>query len=113
MFLGLLVVIAGIVWLCTRPSLSLKAQMLQSRSMVPASGKAGLEEKGDNSQQVQDVETPPIGSARIHVVVKGETLSTICQRYYGSTQPMRRVIEINHIQNPDRLRPGTKLIIPE
>lgn len=52
---------------------------------------------------------------RFHIVGKNETLSEVARRYYGSPGKWRKIYNANRsvIKNPDTLRPGTKLIIPE
>ncbi len=60
--------------------------------------------------------TPAPPSRPVHVVRKGETLTTIATKYYGDDGPRlwRRVWEANKdtVPDPDRLRPGQKLVIP-
>jgi len=55
-----------------------------------------------------------ITTTRFHIVQNGETLSAIAQQYYGSASRWRSIVEANQdtIKNPDRISPGTKLIIP-
>jgi nucleoid-associated protein YgaU len=54
-------------------------------------------------------------STRIHVVQKGETLSSISAKYYGSARQWRKIVLANrdNLPDPNRLTPGTKLIIPQ
>ena len=42
-----------------------------------------------------------------HVAVKGDSLKTICQTYYGNSDLWRELWQINpSIVNPDRIEPG-------
>jgi 5'-nucleotidase len=52
---------------------------------------------------------------RIHVVQKGDTLSSISAKYYGSARQWRKILAANrdNLPDPNRLIPGTKLIIPQ
>ena len=52
---------------------------------------------------------------RIHVVQKGDTLSSISAKYYGSARQWRKIVAANsdNLPNPNRLIPGSKLIIPQ
>ncbi len=50
----------------------------------------------------------------VHVVQKGETLSSIAEQYLGNANLFRRIVEANSdtLPDPDRLKVGTKLRIP-
>jgi 5'-nucleotidase / UDP-sugar diphosphatase len=52
---------------------------------------------------------------RIHVVQKGDTLSSISSKYYGSAKQWRKIVNANrtNLPDPNRLVPGIKLIIPD
>lgn len=49
---------------------------------------------------------------RIHVVVQGDTLAGISYAEYGNAARWRAVAEANSIEDPMRLRPGTRLLLP-
>jgi hypothetical protein len=46
------------------------------------------------------------------VVKKGENLYHICELFLENPQDWRRVASLNRLQNPDRIHPGQKLVIP-
>jgi nucleoid-associated protein YgaU len=56
----------------------------------------------------------PAQVPRIHVVRPGETLSTIAQQYYGTTNGWRKVLAANErtIKDANKIPVGTKLVIP-
>ena len=58
----------------------------------------------------QQQETPP----RYHVVVEGDTLSRIAEKYYGQERFANEIFKANRniIKNPDLLHIGWKLRIP-
>lgn len=58
--------------------------------------------------------TGPAQTPRIHVVRPGETLSTIAQQYYGTTNGWRKILTANDktIKDANKVPVGTKLIIP-
>lgn len=51
---------------------------------------------------------------KIHIVAAGETLSTIAQKYYGTTDAEQTIIDANddYLLDTDALRSGTRLVIP-
>ena len=116
--LGLLAVIAAIVWLCTSPKLSTESRALQNASARPAPvvvvPQPPVETKPANSERpvVSQAERP---APRIHIVEKGQTLSQIAEQYYGSQRHWQKIVNANRdiLPDPNRLTPGLKLIIPE
>lgn len=57
----------------------------------------------------------PIKTTRFHIVRKGESLSSIAGQYYGSSNQWPKIVAANQktIKNPNKIAPGTKLIIPD
>jgi nucleoid-associated protein YgaU len=119
---GLLLVAAAVVWLCTSPKLSTESRALQNASSKPAVSPDifGVERLAPVTVIPQPpVETKPANpeqpSQRIHVVEKGQTLSRIAEQYYGSQRQWPKILNANRdiLPDPNRLTPGTKLIIPE
>ena len=51
---------------------------------------------------------------KFYIVRKGDTLSKISKRYYGTSNKWYRIYEANRdvLENPDMLKPGVKLHIP-
>ncbi len=51
--------------------------------------------------------------ARVHVVEKGDTLGKIARRYYRRASLFTLIVSANPIANPDKLRIGQRLVIPD
>lgn len=49
---------------------------------------------------------------RSHTVAHGESLQSISMTNYGTPALWRRIAEVNGIQNPSRVRPGTVVYLP-
>jgi len=139
MVLGLVLVAAGAVWLSTRSSLSVRSRLLESRSITvpqtppeaptdinfPSSISVAIpseviSEQNELSDFVVYDQSPidqntPIKSQKFHIVAKGETLGSISSKYYGSSGKWRKIYDNNRdiIKDPNVLRPGTKLMIPD
>jgi nucleoid-associated protein YgaU len=131
--LGLLLVVAAILWLCTRPSLSPEARMSEPQetsvqreiSVAPVQTQ-DVAEVANNQLSIINNQSKPtdytlyeqperIAIQRFHIVRRGETLSAISQKYYGSAGKWRKIFQANRqlIDDADKIRPGTKLVIPD
>lgn len=132
--LGLVLAMSALLWLATRPSLSPIARM----SHVPYSEhpQKNFDSPNDLSAKevkIKEKQTPTTnpqlespGSAqyeqtekikpqKFHIVLKGQTLTSISYKYYGSAGNWQKILNANKekITNPNKLIPGTKLIIPD
>ena len=140
MLLGLILVTVVMVWLSTGPSLSPKAAGPAPRPIPSSTGgarsnrppqkdhattnnfsKNGLtvQSAEDNQSEPLDLtiyeQTEKIKTQKFHIVREGETLSMISYKYYGSANKWRMLLVANRnvIKDANKLRPGTKIIIPE
>jgi nucleoid-associated protein YgaU len=54
-------------------------------------------------------------SPRTYTVVSGDNLSKIAKRFYGDANQWKRIFEANRhiIKNPDLIKPGQTLKIPD
>jgi len=83
----------------------------------PADTRPQRDEADDASAGGPASPMPPAAPERpVHLVCKGETLTTIARRYYGAdaARLWRRIWEANkdRLPDPDRLDLGQKLVIP-
>lgn len=60
-------------------------------------------------------QTEKIKTQKFHIVREGETLSEISRKYYDSANKWQKILDGNRnvIKDVNKLRPGTKIIIPE
>ena len=56
-----------------------------------------------------------VKTQKFHIVRKGETLSDISYKHYGSANKWQKILDANRLRlkDADTLKPGTKLTIPE
>ena len=57
----------------------------------------------------------PAASARVYTVAAGDTLSKIAKQFYGNANSYNKIFEANRdkLDNPDKIRVGQELVIPE
>jgi nucleoid-associated protein YgaU len=140
MFLGLALVIIGIIYLSTRKPASVEERALEQTQPIATLPAADM-----NAASVIDVNRPaavaaaldanapslpttdttadltkfeqaqPIKTQRFHIVQKGDMLSTISQKYYGTVKKVDKIYEANRniLKDRNSLKPGMKLVIPE
>ncbi len=70
---------------------------------------------GGSSSTADRPASAPAAAPRTYEVQKGDSLSKIADRFYGTTTAWRRIYEANkdRIKDPDVIQPGWKLSIPE
>jgi len=143
MTLGLALVTIATLWLATHPSLSLRARILRSNvagsqpesaQQYPAlaiennpdvPGRSSQHADDNHSSSINNQMEPlgltayeqaeKIQTQRFHIVGRGETLSGISAKYYGSANKWQKILDANRsrLKDANKLKPGTKLIIPE
>ena len=100
-----------------------KAESREARDLVMK--KIDQAVKADNIVNAIEVAKPPaaapapaaapVAAERFYEVVSGDTLSKIAQKYYGKAGAYMKIFEANRdiLSNPDLIKPGQKLRIPE
>jgi 5'-nucleotidase / UDP-sugar diphosphatase len=136
--IGVTLAAAAILWLATLPNLSARARAIQAASNIAPSPKApSISPQAVSSPQPTDtgiitIDEPRVASdaqttnneqpatnseptQKIHIVQKGDTLSSISAKYYGSARQWRKIVlaNRNNLPDPNHLTLGSKLIIPQ
>lgn len=59
--------------------------------------------------------TAAASAPKVHVVEKGDTLGAIAKKYYGKAGAYMKIFEANKdvLTDPDKIKPGQKLRIPD
>jgi nucleoid-associated protein YgaU len=126
---GVAAAAAATVWLSTLPNLGTESRALRAASAPPAKSpeifkppeqiQTPVVEQKTATARLDSPGVSPAGRAeqnvRIHIVQKGDTLSAISEKYYGTARYWQKIFAANDavLKDPDRLIPGTRLIIPE
>ena len=68
----------------------------------------------DQGSMEQDAEVSgkAVKEPTVYVVCKGDTLSEISLRTYGSERFVSRICDLNGIKNPDEIQEGQKILLP-
>jgi len=138
MILGLVLVTVTMLWFFAGSNLNPKARILNLRSnretaapppetfgpaKIPEAETAGEEKDQlsviDNQSQEPEWkkyrQDEKIKTQRFHIISDGETLSEISRKYYDSAMKWQKILDANRgvIEDVNKLKPGTKIIIPE
>lgn len=73
------------------------------------------EEKIKNSKEDKETETgrkEDWEKAKEYIVEEGDTLAWICKKFYGNTDRVKEIGELNNITSMDHIEPGQKLYLP-
>ena len=131
--IGVVLTAGAVIWLATLPNLSARARALQAASnanpspQTPADSSPPIaslqpidteirntnDEIRDSNDEIRN--TNDEIRTRIHIVQKGDTLSSISAKYYGSARQWRKILTANrsNLPDPNHLVLGSKLIIPQ
>ena len=76
------------------------------------SGRCG---RGDRGRPHAAAAATAAEAAKVHVVEKGDTLGAIAKKYYGKASAYMKIFEANRdvLDDPDKIKPGQKLRIPD
>ena len=135
MILGLVLVTIAMLWLFAGAGLSPQGRILKLRSNRETASPSETSDSIDSSKtdtvenhqlsttdnQSQEPEwkryrqAEKIKTQRFHIIREGETLSEISRTYYDSARKWQKILDANRevIEDINKLKPGTKIIIPE
>lgn len=65
----------------------------------------------DVAEAESEVEVVP--ATTTYVVKKGDMLRTICREYYGSVERVKEICQLNGIADPDDIKVGQIILLPE
>jgi hypothetical protein len=85
---------------------------LEDGTPVRATCTLSLREARSAVEQSQATPKQSPDHAKLHAVRRGETLQAIAGEEYDDPSEWRRIADANGIDDPFRLEPGTRLIIP-
>ena len=82
-------------------------------TQLPTQQQSKTREKQATTQQpAKSEEAGQDAKPRYHTVRKGENLTQISRRYYGSDSYIQKIIRKNHLSDANNIIPGTRLLLP-
>jgi len=63
--------------------------------------------------QAKPVAATKAANKRTYTVAKGDSLWRIAEKIYGNGSDFKKIARANNISDPDHIRPGQELVIPE
>ncbi|MHC4122050.1 MAG: LysM peptidoglycan-binding domain-containing protein [Planctomycetota bacterium] len=115
LFLGLLLMMVTAVWFARnlRPGTQAKIMNIQNTHSPQEDAVDKVRFVTNLPSTTTSQQTAKNKTSGFHIVNKGETLSMIAERYYGSITKWRKIHNANpHIKDPNKLLPGKILKIP-
>ena len=87
------------------------------KSLTRQYGYGVITESGKAENKNRGIATEPISSTneKFYVVQKGDTLQKISSKMYGTTKRWKKIFEANKniLKDPDKIKEGQKLAIPQ
>ena len=114
----MVLVTAAAIWLAVRsqgmrgqkPSYDIVKHSEPANNVVSHSKRVS---GADNS--IKNSEIAKTQENNFHIINEGETLSLIATKYYGTASNWRKIYNANSsiIKDANKIRPGTKIVIPK
>ena len=70
------------------------------------------DEEKNKSTKTKETGAEPVQKQQYYTVQEGDTLSGICQKRYGNIRNVKKIVELNKMENSDDIRVGQKLLLP-
>lgn len=93
-----------------------QAALKEAGAQVKGVVDAAARDAGAVLQAAEKKLTGETAAVKKHVVQKGESLSLIAKQYYGDVKKWKKIYEANKQvvgANPDLIKPGQELVIPD
>ncbi len=66
------------------------------------------EKQAESAEMVKEAD----GAQTTYIVKKGDTIMSICKKYYGNTEKLNEIIAVNNIEDADKLYIGQEIKLP-
>lgn len=85
-----------------------ETESTESRITQSQTEQSQTEKQAESSEMVKEADA----AQTIYIVKKGDTIMSICKKYYGNTEKLNEIIAVNNIEDADKLYIGQEIKLP-
>ena len=80
----------------------------ESRTTQSQTEQSQTEKQAESAEMVKEADA----AQTTYIVKKGDTIMSICKKYYGNTEKLNEIIAVNNIEDADKLYIGQEIKLP-
>ena len=85
-----------------------ETESTESRTTQSQTEQSQTEKQAESAEMVKEADAAQTTS----IVKKGDTIMSICKKYYGNTEKLNEIIAVNNIEDADKLYIGQEIKLP-
>lgn len=85
-----------------------ETESTESRSTQSQTEQSQTEKQAESAEMVKEADV----AQTTYIVKKGDTIMSICKKYYGNTEKLNEIIAVNNIEDADKLYIGQEIKLP-
>ena len=85
-----------------------ETESTESRSTQSQTEQSQTEKQAESAEMVKEADA----AQTTYIVKKGDTIMSICKKYYGNTEKLNEIIAVNNIEDADKLYIGQEIKLP-
>ncbi len=85
-----------------------EAESTESRTTQSQTEQSQIEKQAESAEMVKEADA----AQTTYIVKKGDTIMSICKKYYGNTEKLNEIIAVNNIEDADKLYIGQEIKLP-
>ena len=85
-----------------------ETESTESRTTQSQTEQSRTEKQAESAEMVKEADA----AQTTYIVKKGDTIMSICKKYYGNTEKLNEIIAVNNIEDADKLYIGQEIKLP-
>ena len=85
-----------------------ETESTESRTTQSQTEQSQIEKQAEPAEMVKEADA----AQTTYIVKKGDTIMSICKKYYGNTEKLNEIIAVNNIEDADKLYIGQEIKLP-